>query len=161
MDKLRFSSARKQIILRTLMEVIILTCGDASIFYVLDPWKYNDILATMSPEHQDHHNMNTAAMVEALGNAALDQSFEHIISFTNSSATPNILRRSSLHSLRNYRSKQVRLSYTLKTAGSFLTLFLVNYAPTKTRGQNYNPFYSQNNPFHGYFLTPFSKLVHS
>ena len=46
--------------------------------------------------------------------------------------------------------------YTLKTAGSFLTLFLVNYAPTKTRGQNYNPFYSQNNPFHGHFLTPFA-----
>ena len=51
--------------------------------------------------------------------------------------------------------------YTLKTAGSILTLFLVNYAPTKIRGQNYNPFCSQNNPFHGYFLTPFSKLVHS
>ena len=51
--------------------------------------------------------------------------------------------------------------YTLKTAGSFLTLSIVNYAPTKTQGQNYNPLCSQNNPFHGYFLTPFAKLVHS
>ncbi len=39
------------------------------------------------------------------------------------------------------------LSCTLTTAGSFLTLFLVNCAPSKTRGQNYNPFCSQNNPF--------------
>ena len=39
--------------------------------------------------------------------------------------------------------------------------FLVNYAPTKTRGQNYNHLCSQNNPFHGYFLTPLSKLVHN
>ena len=46
------------------------------------------------------------------------------------------------------------LFFTLKTAGSFLTLFLVNYAPTKTRGQN-NPFCSQNNPFHGYFWPRF------
>ncbi len=51
-------------------------------------------------------------------------------------------------------------AYTLKTAGSFLTVLLVNYAPTKPPGQNYNLFCSQNNAFHGYFLTPFSKLVH-
>ncbi|XP_072034301.1 uncharacterized protein [Amphiura filiformis] len=72
-----------------------------------DPWDYNKVLSTMSSDDQEHHNLNTAAMVEALGNAGLDQSFEHIVSYTNSTDTPHILRRSGLHSLRNYGSQKV------------------------------------------------------
>ena len=56
--------------------------------------------------HNDHH-FDTAAMIEALGNAGFEQSLDHIISFTNSTDTPSVLRRTGLHSLRKYKNETV------------------------------------------------------
>ena len=53
------------------------------------------------------HYMNTVAYIEALGNAGLERSFEHIVSYTNTSITPPVLKRAGLHSLRGYHHDKV------------------------------------------------------
>ncbi|XP_072033446.1 LOW QUALITY PROTEIN: uncharacterized protein [Amphiura filiformis] len=67
-----------------------------------DPWKFRQETQHLSATMKDKYYMNTVAYIEALGNAALERSFDHIHSYTNTSSTPSVLKRAGLHSLRDY-----------------------------------------------------------
>ena len=52
--------------------------------------------------------MNKVAHIEALGNAGMMRSFEHIKSYTNTSGTPSVLKRAGLHAFREFHPDIVR-----------------------------------------------------
>ncbi|XP_022103294.1 uncharacterized protein LOC110986022 [Acanthaster planci] len=69
---------------------------------VHDPWAYEETVASLSKDEQDKLHHDTVVLIEALGNAGLHRSFPHIESYTNSSTTHPMLKRASLHSMRDY-----------------------------------------------------------
>ncbi len=77
---------------------------------------------------KDKYYLDIVAHIEALGNAALERSFNHILSYTNTSSTPSVLKRAGLHSLRRCHEDKVSYFKRLfqKVVGS-------NHLPDKFR----------------------------
>ncbi|XP_019616817.1 PREDICTED: uncharacterized protein LOC109464305 [Branchiostoma belcheri] len=71
-----------------------------------DPWLERQKRSTQTATELEQHDFERVTLIEALGNAAQSSSYEHIVSYTNHSSAPPLLRRSGLHALRNYQHKQ-------------------------------------------------------
>ncbi|KAI8507105.1 hypothetical protein Bbelb_155440 [Branchiostoma belcheri] len=71
-----------------------------------DPWLERQKRSTQTAKELEQHDFERVTLIEALGNAAQSSSYEHIVSYTNHSSAPPLLRRSGLHALRKYQHKQ-------------------------------------------------------
>ena len=81
------------------------------LYLYLDPWAYHQQTHHFSELEKVQYHTKTVTYIEALGNAALDQSFEHIRSYTNASTTPSVLKRAGLRSFRGYHPDKVSTSF--------------------------------------------------
>ncbi|KAI8487133.1 hypothetical protein Bbelb_352030, partial [Branchiostoma belcheri] len=68
-----------------------------------DPWEERQKRSTMTEEELEFHDFERVTLLEALGNAAQQSSFEHLVSYTNQTSAPPLLRRAGLHAMRGYR----------------------------------------------------------
>ena len=82
------------------------------IFFFTDPWQLHKDTHHLSEPMKDKYFMDMVACIEALGNAAMHRSFEHIQSYFNTSSTPSVLKRAGLHSLRHYHEDLVSIGDT-------------------------------------------------
>ncbi|XP_066300826.1 uncharacterized protein [Branchiostoma lanceolatum] len=71
-----------------------------------DPWLERQKRSIKTAEELERHDFERVTLLEALGNAAQPSSYEHILSYTNHSLAPPLLRRSGLHALRKYHNQQ-------------------------------------------------------
>ncbi|XP_066265951.1 uncharacterized protein [Branchiostoma lanceolatum] len=69
---------------------------------VHDPWEERQKRSTMTDEELEFHDFERVTLLEALGNAAQPRSFEHLLSYTNQTTAPPLLRRAGLHAMRGY-----------------------------------------------------------
>ncbi|XP_052083601.1 uncharacterized protein LOC127720901 [Mytilus californianus] len=66
-----------------------------------DPWLYRQKRSTQSDVEQEEYDKKHVILLETLGNAAIDHSYEYIISHINSTNSPWI-KRAGVHALRKY-----------------------------------------------------------
>ncbi|KAI8485720.1 hypothetical protein Bbelb_365540 [Branchiostoma belcheri] len=60
-----------------------------------DPWLERQKRSTQTATELEQHDFERVTLIEALGNAAQSSSYEHIVSYTNHSSAPPLLRRSA------------------------------------------------------------------
>ncbi|XP_071145135.1 uncharacterized protein [Mytilus edulis] len=77
--------------------------GDCQIF-ITDPWLYRQKRSIQSEVEQEEYDKRHVILLESLGNAAIDHSYEYIISHINSTNSPWI-KRAGVHALRKYESE--------------------------------------------------------
>ena len=75
---------------------------------VIDPWLERQKRSALSRDERDDH-LYKATLIEALGNAAMERSLDHIISYINMTGdyTPTLWRRSGVFSLRFFQHDEV------------------------------------------------------
>jgi hypothetical protein len=61
----------------------------------------------LSEEEALSHDTRNMILLEALGNAGMERSFDHIVSYINVTTVP-LLKRSGLHALRYFHHVEVR-----------------------------------------------------
>ncbi|KAK7494173.1 hypothetical protein BaRGS_00014646, partial [Batillaria attramentaria] len=66
-----------------------------------DPWAYRQRRSTLTEAEAIEEDQWKVVLIEALGNAALDQSYEHIVSHVNNSNSQWV-KRAGVHALRDY-----------------------------------------------------------
>ena len=74
--------------------------------YVTDPYVYRKKRSTMTELETEVNDHWRVVLLESLGNAALDRSYEYIISHVNTSNSPWI-KRAGIHALRSYDKEGV------------------------------------------------------
>ncbi|CAH1242184.1 Hypp6492 [Branchiostoma lanceolatum] len=79
-----------------------------------DPWLERQKRSIKTAEELERHDFERVTLLEALGNAAQPSSYEHILSYTNHSLAPPLLRRSGLHALRKYHNQQTVMQYSVQ-----------------------------------------------
>ncbi|KAI8516750.1 hypothetical protein Bbelb_053310 [Branchiostoma belcheri] len=67
-----------------------------------DPWHHRHLRSTMAADELEKHYHGKATLLESLGNAEFDSSFDHLLSYVNNSDSPPLLRRSALTAIRKY-----------------------------------------------------------
>lgn len=82
---------------------------DRSFFLpLLDPWEYRVKRATMTTKEKEEYDLSKVILLETLGNARLDESYDFILSHINSTNSPWI-KRAGCHALRNFDHEHVIL----------------------------------------------------
>ncbi|XP_066278977.1 uncharacterized protein [Branchiostoma lanceolatum] len=71
-----------------------------------DPWHHRHLRSTMTADELDKHYHDKATLLESLGNAEFDSSFEHLLSYVNNTDSPPLLRRSALSAIRKYDHRE-------------------------------------------------------
>ncbi|XP_052071176.1 uncharacterized protein LOC127709613 [Mytilus californianus] len=71
-----------------------------------DPYSYKVKRATQTRKQQDVHDQWKVVLLETLGNAGMDSSYEYIVSHVNATNSPWI-KRAGLHALRKYEHEMV------------------------------------------------------
>ncbi|CAC5381353.1 unnamed protein product [Mytilus coruscus] len=69
-----------------------------------DPWMYRQKRSIQTEVEQVEYDIKHVILLETLGNAAIDHSYDYIISHINSTNSPWI-KRAGVHALRKYESK--------------------------------------------------------
>ncbi|XP_064646638.1 uncharacterized protein LOC135499666 isoform X2 [Lineus longissimus] len=67
-----------------------------------DPHAYNMARSTLNEEDAGSFDLKHVVLLESLGNAVMDRSYDHIISYVNSSSH-SVLKRAGLHALRQFQ----------------------------------------------------------
>ncbi|CAH1239173.1 Hypp5747 [Branchiostoma lanceolatum] len=67
-----------------------------------DPWHHRHLRSTLTANELDKHYNHKATLLESLGNAEFDSSFDHLLSYVNNTDSPPLLRRSALSAIRKY-----------------------------------------------------------
>ncbi|CAH1259455.1 Hypp2288 [Branchiostoma lanceolatum] len=67
-----------------------------------DPWHHRHLRSTLAAEELNKHYNHKATLLESLGNAEFDSSFDHLLSYVNNTDSPPLLRRSALSAIRKY-----------------------------------------------------------
>ncbi|KAJ8320504.1 hypothetical protein KUTeg_002091 [Tegillarca granosa] len=70
-----------------------------------DPWKYRKKREVMTEKEMLLYDLHRVVLLETLGNAKLDVSYDYIISHINSTNSPWI-KRAGVHALRGYKHQQ-------------------------------------------------------
>ena len=76
--------------------------------FVLDPWLYRERRAVQTKAEKLQYDQHRVVLLETLGNARMDHSFDYIISHINTTNSPWI-KRAGVHALRKYEHHMVRL----------------------------------------------------
>lgn len=71
-----------------------------------DPWEYRRKRAVMTRQEKEDYDIRNVILLEALGNARLDESYDYILSHINSTNSPWI-KRAGCHALRKYHHQHV------------------------------------------------------
>uniref|UniRef100_A0A8W8J8B9 Vitellogenin domain-containing protein n=1 Tax=Magallana gigas TaxID=29159 RepID=A0A8W8J8B9_MAGGI len=66
-----------------------------------DPWEYRVKRAAMTTREKEEYDLNKVILLETLGNARLDESYDFILSHINSTNSPWI-KRAGCHALRHF-----------------------------------------------------------
>ncbi|VDI50864.1 Hypothetical predicted protein [Mytilus galloprovincialis] len=69
-----------------------------------DPWLYRQKRSTQSEVEQEEYDKKHVILLETLGNAAIDHSYEYIVSHINATNSPWI-KRAGVHALRKYNTE--------------------------------------------------------
>ena len=75
-------------------------------YILLDPFEYRKKRAIQSEQEQIDYDHWRVILLETLGNARMDFSFEYIVSHINSTNSPWI-KRAGVHALRKYEHEMV------------------------------------------------------
>ncbi|XP_035696858.1 uncharacterized protein LOC118430255 [Branchiostoma floridae] len=67
-----------------------------------DPWHHRHLRSTLTDDEINKHYHHKATLLESLGNAEFDSSFDHLLSYINNTDSPPLLRRSALSAIRKY-----------------------------------------------------------
>eukprot|EP00058_Branchiostoma_floridae_P000089 XP_002585577.1 hypothetical protein BRAFLDRAFT_111796 [Branchiostoma floridae] len=67
-----------------------------------DPWHHRHLRSTLTDDEINKHYHHKATLLESLGNAEFDSSFDHLLSYVNNTDSPPLLRRSALSAIRKY-----------------------------------------------------------
>ncbi|XP_078616233.1 uncharacterized protein LOC144884654 [Branchiostoma floridae x Branchiostoma japonicum] len=67
-----------------------------------DPWHHRHLRSTLTDDEMNKHYHHKATLLESLGNAEFDSSFDHLLSYVNNTDSPPLLRRSALSAIRKY-----------------------------------------------------------
>ena len=73
---------------------------------ILDPWEYRRKRAVMTSQEKEDYDVRNVILLETLGNARLDESYDYILSHINSTNSPWI-KRAGCHALRKYHHQHV------------------------------------------------------
>ena len=73
-----------------------------------DPYHYHHLSSVMSKTEFTRHVDGKATVINALGNAGLDSSLEHVMSFINSTDAHTVMRHSAVGALARFPQKKVR-----------------------------------------------------
>lgn len=76
------------------------------ILFILDPWEYRVKRAAMTTREKEEYDLNKVVLLETLGNARLDESYDFILSHINSTNSPWI-KRAGCHALRHFDHEHV------------------------------------------------------
>lgn len=71
---------------------------------------YRQKRSTQTEVEQEQYDVKHVILLETLGNAAIDHSYDYIISHINSTNSPWI-KRAGVHALRNYESEKVMYQF--------------------------------------------------
>jgi len=75
--------------------------------FFLDPWLYRERRAVQTKAEKLQYDQHRVVLLETLGNARMDHSFDYIISHINTTNSPWI-KRAGVHALRKYEHHMVR-----------------------------------------------------
>jgi hypothetical protein len=89
--------------------------------FVLDPWVYTVKRSTQTSKEKDMSDQWKVVLLETLGNAAMDSSFEFIMSHINTTNSAWI-KRAGLHAMRKYEHDKVFIQNKVKNAEVNFTL---------------------------------------
>ncbi|KAI8514390.1 hypothetical protein Bbelb_087140 [Branchiostoma belcheri] len=67
-----------------------------------DPQKHRTIRSAETETYENHHEQRKATLLLSLGNAGLDRSYHHILSYINTTDSPQLLRRRGAAAIANY-----------------------------------------------------------
>ncbi|XP_066264364.1 uncharacterized protein [Branchiostoma lanceolatum] len=67
-----------------------------------DPQKHRTIRSAETATYENHHEQRKSTLLLSLGNAGLDRSYDHILSYINNTDSPQLLRRSGATAISNY-----------------------------------------------------------
>lgn len=90
---------------------VIVYCENCVLFDVdirLDPYEYRKRRAVMTEREKESHDHHKVVLLETLGNARMDESYDFIISHINSSNSQWI-KRAGCHALRKYEHQHVMI----------------------------------------------------
>jgi hypothetical protein len=76
--------------------------------FFLDPWLYRERRAVQTKAEKLQYDQHRVVLLETLGNARMDHSYDYIISHINTTNSPWI-KRAGVHALRKYEHHMVRL----------------------------------------------------
>lgn len=88
------------------MIVLLLLFGFTWFAPFLDPWAYRQKRTTMTRKEEEEYDHHKVILLETLGNARLDESYDYILSHINSTNSPWI-KRAGCHALRKYDHEHV------------------------------------------------------
>ncbi|XP_045156811.2 uncharacterized protein LOC123523186 [Mercenaria mercenaria] len=71
-----------------------------------DPWLFKQKRSTMSAHEALEHDLNKVVLLDSVGNAGMDSSYEYIVSHINSSNSQWV-KRTGIHALRGYYEEKV------------------------------------------------------
>ncbi|XP_078660674.1 uncharacterized protein LOC144905141 [Branchiostoma floridae x Branchiostoma belcheri] len=67
-----------------------------------DPQKHRTVRSAETETYENHHEQRKATLLLSLGNAGLDRSYHHILSYVNTTDSPQLLRRRGAAAIANY-----------------------------------------------------------
>ncbi|CAH1277632.1 Hypp9725 [Branchiostoma lanceolatum] len=68
-----------------------------------DPWHHRQLREALTGDELKRHYHVKATLLQALGNAEFDSSFDHLVSYVNNTDSPPLLRTSALSAIRKYK----------------------------------------------------------
>ncbi|KAI8482782.1 hypothetical protein Bbelb_394440 [Branchiostoma belcheri] len=71
-----------------------------------DPWHHRQLRSTLTADELGKHYHGKATLLESLGNAGFDSSFDHLLSYVNNTDSPPLLRRSALNAIRKFDHRE-------------------------------------------------------
>ncbi|CAC5409209.1 unnamed protein product [Mytilus coruscus] len=77
-----------------------------------DPWSYKVKRATQTTKQQEVHDHWNVVLLETLGNAGMDSSYDYIVSHVNTTNSPWI-KRAGLNALRKYEHEMVNIEHSV------------------------------------------------
>eukprot|EP00058_Branchiostoma_floridae_P000530 XP_002586018.1 hypothetical protein BRAFLDRAFT_110184 [Branchiostoma floridae] len=69
---------------------------------VHDPWHHRQLREALTRDELKRHYHEKATILQALGNAEFDSSFDHLVSYVNNTDSPPLLRTTALSAIRKY-----------------------------------------------------------
>ncbi|XP_078682371.1 uncharacterized protein LOC144916848 [Branchiostoma floridae x Branchiostoma belcheri] len=83
---------------------------------VFDPWTHRSRRSTMSPDETKVHDRYKANLLGALGNAGCEDSYNHVLSYLNTTEAPHVLRRHAIAALGGFHN--IKAAYKLLSLSS-------------------------------------------